>query len=107
MAERARPTLVPVPTQPASDRDLALIVPQDTPAGSVAETIRRAAGELLEGLDVSDVYAGSGVPDGHRSIAYRLVFRHPERTLKDAEVDRTVERVLQEVRDVHNVERRG
>lgn len=53
------------------------------------------------------MYAGEGVPAGHRSIAYRLVFRHPGRTLKDAEVDRAVERVLEKVKDVHGVERRG
>ncbi len=107
MAERRRPTLVPVATQPASDRDLALIVPDSTSAADVAATIRASAGELLEALRVFDVYAGEGVPAGHRSIAYRLVFRHRERTLKDAEVDQAVERVLEKVKDVHGVQRRG
>lgn len=107
MAEPRRPTLVPVPTQPASDRDLALIVPDATPAGEIAATIRDAAGDLLERLEVFDLYAGPGVPEGSRSLAYRLVFRHPERTLKDAEVDRSVDRVLAQLKDRHGVERRG
>jgi phenylalanyl-tRNA synthetase beta chain len=107
MAERRRPVLEPVPTQPPSDRDLALIVPDAVPAAAVATTIRASAGELLETIEVFDVYTGKGVPAGSRSIAYRLVFRHPERTLKDAEVDQSVDRVLSTVRDVHGVERRG
>ena len=107
MARPRRPTLEPVPTQPPSDRDLALVVPGATPSATVMETIRSSAGDLLEGVRVFDVYEGTGVPDGYRSIAYRLVFRHPERTLKDAEVDRAIERVLKRLKDVHGVERRG
>ncbi|MFP4623399.1 MAG: phenylalanine--tRNA ligase subunit beta [Gemmatimonadota bacterium] len=107
MTERQRPSLVPVPTQPSSDRDLALLVPKTLPSSAVVSTIRAAAGELLERLEVFDVYEGKGVPEGRRSIAYRLVFRHPERTLKDAEVDQAIERILGKVRDVHGVERRG
>ena len=63
--------------------------------------------ELLEAVRVFDVYTGAGVPEGTRSIAYRLVFRHTERTLKDAEVDDAVERVLARLRESHGVERRG
>lgn len=107
MAERRRPRLVPVPTRPASDRDLALLVPDALEASRVAQAIRESAGELLEGLHVFDVYTGQGVPEGIRSIAYRLVFRHPERTLKDVEVDAAVDRVLSKLRDVYGVERRG
>lgn len=107
MAERRRPRLTPIPAQPASDRDLALLVPTAVPAAEVSETLRAAAGDLLERLAVFDVYTGEGVPEGTRSIAYRLVFRHPDRTLKDAEVDEAIERVLARVKDTHGVERRG
>ena len=107
MTERRRPSLTPLPTQPASDRDLALLVPETVPAGAVSAVVRDAAGDLLERLHVFDVYTGSGVPEGVRSIAYRLVFRHPERTLKDQEVDEAVTRVLNQVREAHGVEQRG
>jgi phenylalanyl-tRNA synthetase beta chain len=107
MATRRRPTLVPVPSQPASDRDLALLVPHGVAAGQVAATIRTSAGELLERLDVFDLYTGEGIPEDTRSVAYRLVFRHPDRTLKDAEVDEVVAEVLRQLRDAHGVERRG
>jgi phenylalanyl-tRNA synthetase beta chain len=107
MARQRRPTVVPVPTQPASDRDLALLLPEVVPVGAVADTIRDAAGDLLERLAVFDVYTGKGVAPGTRSVAFRLVFRHGERTLKDEEVDRAVDRVLSRVKDAHGVERRG
>ena len=107
VAERGRPVVGPVPTQPPSDRDLALIVPDALPAADVAATIRDAAGDLLESLSVFDVYEGKGIPAGTRSVAYRLVFRHPERTLKDQEVDEAISRVLERLEHVHGVERRG
>lgn len=107
MTRTERPALVPPPTQPAIDRDLALLVPASLPAAEVAATIRSSAGELLETVAVFDVYTGEGVDPGVRSIAYRLVFRHPERTLKDAEVDQAVDRVLERLRDAYGVERRG
>ena len=107
MTEGERPALEPLPTQPAIDRDLALLVPDAIPAADVAGTIRAAAGELLETLAVFDVYTGEGVAEDVRSIAYRLVFRHPERTLKDAEVDQAVDRVLDRLKEEHGVERRA
>lgn len=107
MTRAERPALVPPPTQPAIDRDLALLVPTSLPAAEVEATIRSTAGDLLETVAVFDVYTGGGVDEGVRSIAYRLVFRHPERTLKDAEVDQAVDRVLERLRDAYGVERRG
>lgn len=107
MARPARPTLRPVPTQPASDRDLALLVPDALPAQAVSASIRDAAGPLLERLEIFDLYTGAGVPAGTRSIAYRLVFRHAERTLRDQEVDEAVDRVLNRVSDDHGITRRG
>ena len=107
MARERRPVLSPVPSRPASDRDLALLVPDSLPAATVADTIRGAAGPLLESLTIFDVYAGTGVDEGVRSIGFRLVFRDPERTLKDEEVDAAVGRVLKRLEDAHGVERRG
>jgi phenylalanyl-tRNA synthetase beta chain len=107
MARPPRPELRPVPTQPASDRDLALLVPDAVPAAAVSASIRDAAGPLLERLEVFDLYTGAGVPPGTRSIAYRLVFRHAERTLRDEEVDEAVDRVLNRLSHDHGIARRG
>ena len=71
---------------PSSDIDLALVVDDDHPADEVADVLRAAAGELLESMRLFDVYRGPGIPDGSRSLAYRLRFCSPIRTLTDKEV---------------------
>jgi phenylalanyl-tRNA synthetase beta chain len=96
-----------LPTQPASERDLALLVPDAVSAESVAALVRSSAGALLEHVGAFDVYSGAGVPDRVRSIAYRLRFRAEDRTLTDAEVDGVVKRVLQTLNDEMGVIQRG
>lgn len=54
-----------------------------------------------------DYYLGKGVPEGYRSLAYRLRFVSLERTLKDDEVDRVVARVVDHLREALGVEGRG
>jgi phenylalanyl-tRNA synthetase beta chain len=60
----------------------------------VEEIIRSSAGALLEDVFPFDLYEGKGIPEGTRSVAFRLRFRSPERTLTDREVDSAVDRVL-------------
>ena len=77
----------PLPVTPAASFDLALLVPESLPVARVAEVIRAAAGDLLEELVLFDEYRGSGVEPGLRSLAWRLTLRHPERTLRDREIE--------------------
>jgi phenylalanyl-tRNA synthetase beta chain len=65
--------------------DLALVVPDGVPAAEVAGALRDGAGELLEDLRLFDVYTGPPVPPGHRSLAYALTLRAPDRTLTSEE----------------------
>jgi phenylalanyl-tRNA synthetase beta chain len=81
------PRYRPLPTTPASPFDLALVVADDLTAAEVEAVIRRAAGELLESLQLFDLYAGQGIEPGHRSLAWRLTLRHPDRTLSSKEID--------------------
>jgi phenylalanyl-tRNA synthetase beta chain len=86
----ARPDYVrfePLPTTPAAEFDLALIVKNETSAMDVEIVIRNASGDMLESLVLFDEFRGAGVPEGTRSLAWRLTFRHPERTLRDKEID--------------------
>lgn len=87
VAERRFAPFRPLPTTPAAEFDLALLVRQDQQAGEVEAVIRKAAGELLESLELFDAYVGKGVPTGYRSLAWRLVLRHPDRTLRDKEIE--------------------
>ena len=77
----------PLPSTPAVELDLALMVPDATPAADVERVIRDSAGDLLESLVLFDRYAGAGIPSGHRSLAWRLTFRHAERTLGAKEIE--------------------
>lgn len=99
-------TYRPLPEQPAVERDLALVGARSVAAAEMEREIRGAAGELLEAVWPFDVYEGKGIPEGERSIAWSLRFRHPERTLTDAEVDRAVDAVLAALAERLDVRRR-
>ncbi len=73
---------------PAANRDLALVVPDDVPASQVQRLIERV--RLVERAELFDVYAGENVPDGTRSLAFRIRFRAADRTLTADEVNRAV-----------------
>jgi phenylalanyl-tRNA synthetase beta chain len=76
----------PVSRFPSSDVDLAFLLEESIPAAAVSATIEGAAGDLLESLSLFDVYRGRGVPEGFRSLAWRLRFCALDRTLSDAEI---------------------
>jgi phenylalanyl-tRNA synthetase beta chain len=80
----------PLPRFPSVERDLAVVVDDTVAAGAVLLAIKESAGELLEHGGAFDEYRGTQLPEGHKSIAFTLTFRSPERTLTDAEVDRAM-----------------
>ncbi|MEP7067127.1 MAG: phenylalanine--tRNA ligase subunit beta [Gemmatimonadota bacterium] len=84
----------PFPSTPSTSVDVALLVPNDLPASRVEKTIRDASSELLESMTLLSEYRGAGIADGFRSIAWRLTFRHPERTLREKEVAGRRDKVL-------------
>jgi phenylalanyl-tRNA synthetase beta chain len=71
---------------PAVLQDIAVVVVDDTPAASVVDTVRSSGGDLLARVELFDVYSGDQVGEGHKSLALRLAFQAPDRTLTDAEV---------------------
>ncbi|HWP32747.1 MAG TPA: phenylalanine--tRNA ligase subunit beta, partial [Solirubrobacterales bacterium] len=75
-----------VTTFPAAYQDLALIVPDEVPAARVRAAVLNGGGELLRSAEVFDLYEGEQVAEGHKSLALRLEFRAPDRTLTDEEV---------------------
>lgn len=85
----------PLPQFPATSFDLALLVPSDLEAGRVEQLVRETSGETLEGLELFDEFRGAGIPDGFRSLGWRLTFRHPERTLREKEIEGRRSRLLQ------------
>ena len=78
------------PRHPAVERDLAVVVAEDRPAADVAAAIRRHAGNLLTAVDLFDVYRGRPLEATEKSLAWRLRFQAPDRTLTEAEIDAAV-----------------
>jgi phenylalanyl-tRNA synthetase beta chain len=81
------PRFTALPRFPSSTRDLAVVVKDGVPAGDVEKAVREAAGDLAEHVALFDRFAGGSIPAGHTSLAVHVVYRAPDRTLTDAEVD--------------------
>jgi phenylalanyl-tRNA synthetase beta chain len=75
----------PLSQFPLTKQDVALIVATDVPAAAVTAALTVGAGDLLESIALFDVYTGAQLGEGKKSLAYNLRFRHPERTLTEAE----------------------
>ncbi|HSA56044.1 MAG TPA: phenylalanine--tRNA ligase subunit beta [Gemmatimonadaceae bacterium] len=84
----------PLPTTPAAELDFALLVPDGVPAMAVERVLRSSGGELLERVALFDEYRGEHVPPGFRSVAWRLTFRDPVRTLRDKEIEGRRQKIL-------------
>jgi phenylalanyl-tRNA synthetase beta chain len=90
---RWTPQFQPFATVPASERDLALVVARDTAASTLLAAIRKAGKPLLEQVEVVDRYEGDPIAEGLCSQAFRLRYRDSQRTLTDAEVEATHQKV--------------
>jgi phenylalanyl-tRNA synthetase beta chain len=89
-----------VTTYPAVVQDIAVVAPEDLPAADIEAAVRAGGGDLLDSLRVFDLYRGEQVGEGNRSLALRLEFRSPERTLTDedvAELRKAIETRLAEI----------
>jgi phenylalanyl-tRNA synthetase beta chain len=75
-------------------RDLAFFVPAACTHRELEAALVAAAGERLAAIELFDVYAGPGTPEGMKSLAYALRFGHPERTLQESEVQAIQDRMV-------------
>jgi phenylalanyl-tRNA synthetase beta chain len=95
----------PFSTYPVAKEDVAFELDAAVPAESVVRVIREAAGDLLESVRVFDLYTGSPIPAGRKSLAFALRFRATDRTLTEAETaaarDQAVAAVVREFGAVH------
>jgi phenylalanyl-tRNA synthetase beta chain len=88
------PEYCPLPRFPSVQRDLAFICAEEIPVGQLNETIQANGGVHLVEVALFDIYKGKQIPDGMKSVAFTLLFRAPDRTLKDEEINRDVDNVL-------------
>lgn len=84
----------PLPRFPAMTRDIAIVVEQSVAVAQVERDMRHEAGALLESLHVFDVYQGANLGQDRKSVAFSMVFRHPERTLQEEEINEIQARIV-------------
>ena len=94
-----------VPTLPGTERDIALVAPAGVTHEEIVKTVRKAAPkDLLADVSLFDVYRGKSLGEGKVSLAYRLLYRAADRTLKDDEVNKAHEEVKNVLRNKLHVE---
>lgn len=81
------PQFKPYSTYPVSDRDIAFFAPVKVTVAEIEKAITKAGKELLDSVELFDEYRGENVPQGQRSLAFRLLYRASDRTLTDTEVE--------------------
>ncbi len=86
-----------LPRYPFVERDLAVVMDVSVPAGQVVDFIQGLGEELLTEVTLFDAYEGKQVGEGQRSLAFRLTYRSPERTLTDEEVNTVHQRITEKV----------
>jgi phenylalanyl-tRNA synthetase beta chain len=97
MGLRAAAKFRPIPKFPVVRRDMTLIASEGLAIGSVLDTVKALREPLLEDVFLVDIYAPEGARE--RNLSFRFVFRHPERTLKDKEVEKINLRIGQHLVD--------
>jgi phenylalanyl-tRNA synthetase beta chain len=84
----------PLPKYPAVTRDMAILVDDSILVQQIEDIIRKQGTSMLENIVLFDVYKGSQVPEGKKSIAYSLTYRLENKTLTDAEVSKVHDKIL-------------
>ena len=96
------PTYTPLPKYPAVMRDLALVCDENVTVAQAEGVITDAAGKLLRSVKLFDIYRGTGVPEGKKSMAFSLELRSDERTLTDADSEGVMSKVLAALKEKLN-----
>ena len=93
------PTYKPLPKYPGVTRDIALVCDEAVTVAQAEETIAASAGKLLQSIRLFDIYRGTGVPEGKKSMAFSWELRSDDRTLTDSDSEGVVTKVLAALKD--------
>lgn len=85
-----KPKLAKISKFSAVERDLALVMPAALAAGDVLREIQKAGVPLMQSVEIFDVYQGQGVAEGMKSVAFRMHFQDPEKTLAEEQLNQAV-----------------
>ena len=101
--EKQQTIYQPLPKFPASTRDLSVLADVDMPIAQLEKTIRSAASNIVEKVQLFDVYQGSQIPEGKKSVSYSLVLRASDRTLTDEECDHAMAKILKALEKINAI----
>jgi phenylalanyl-tRNA synthetase beta chain len=85
----------PIVRTPAVYEDLSFVIRQDLPAERLVASMRRSGAPLVEDVELANVYLGDPIPEGMRSVTYRLTYRAPDHTLSAEEVAAVRAKIVQ------------
>lgn len=97
----------PLPKFPPIERDLAVVLPVEVNSDQVSEEIRAAAPSLIEVVELFDLYQGDQIPAGHKSLAFSIRLRSPDRTLADEQADAVIGEILKRLEARFGAVQRG
>jgi len=84
----------PLPKYPSIERDIAVVVAEEITAAQVEEIIRNKGGKLVEDVKLFDIYRGSQIEEGYKSMAYSIVYRSDEKTLTEDDITKVHNKIL-------------
>lgn len=79
---------------PAVSRDISMVVPKEVLAGQIEAVLLQRGGKYLESFELFDLYEGSQIREGFKSVAYSVVFRAPDKTLEEADITAVMKKIL-------------
>ena len=89
----------PLPKYPSTSRDIALLVKDDVIVKQIEDIIKANGEDLLESYKLFDVYKGSQIADGYKSIAYSIIYRSKDKTLTDEDVNKVHQNIIRELEE--------
>ena len=95
------PSYIPLPRFPAITRDIAVVCDSAVTVAALSDTMYQTGGEYLENCRLFDVYTGTGIPEGKRSVAFSLTMRSKDQTLTDEHADEIMKSILTNLEKVH------
>lgn len=98
--EKRKTTYKPLPKFPAVERDFAMLCDIDIPVGTLEKAISSGAGRLLEKIELFDVYTGSQIPEGKKSVAYSVWLRSNDSTLTEAQIEEVNAKIIKKLESV-------
>ncbi len=102
-AGRQLPQFAPLSKFPTTKRDLALVMPEEFAAAKLMAAIKQHGGDLLQNIELFDVYQGDNIEKGQKSIALGLTYGDQYRNLKDEEINNAVDQLLISLKNSYSV----